>query len=103
MSKIKNIIFYLIIILLSIFIFIVIIAFSSNNQYPSTFLQEELAQLKSSLELKYLNEDTKNEVYSKIDDIEKAISNKEDAILTDNRIMDLQKEIFYLEYNQVSN
>ena len=54
MSKIKKIVFYLIIILIPILIFIALIAFSSNNEYPSAFLQEELERLKSSLELRIL-------------------------------------------------
>ena len=103
MSKIKKIIFYLVIILISILIFIAIIAFSSNNEYPSTFLKEELKQIKSSLELKNFNEVTKNEIYSKIDKIEEAIANEENAISTNNEIMNLQEEIFYLEYNQISH
>lgn len=102
MSKIKKIVFYLIIILIPILIFIALIAFSSNNDYPSAFLQEELERLKSSLELKNFNEVTKNEIYSKLDNIEEAIANEEDAISTNNEIMNLKEEIFYLEYNQVS-
>lgn len=102
MSKLKKIMMYLGIVILDIVVFIAIIMISSKNQYPSSFLQGELSQLKSSLDISFIDEDTKNDIYSKIGEIENAIENEEEAIETSNKIRTLRQEIFYCEQNYIA-
>ena len=97
MSKIKNIIIYSSIILLSIVIFFTVIFISSKNQYPTSFLKGQVSSLKSSIELRDLSVDEKEKIYVELNEIENLIYQEKEPITTNNKIQELYSKIIEIE------
>ena len=97
MSKIKKIIIYLGIVLLSAIIFFSIIFISSKNQYPTSYLEDQVSRLKSSIELRNLSVDEKEKIYIELNEIENLIAQKKEPITANNKIQNLYSEIIQIE------
>ena len=102
MSKIKKIIIYLGIVLLSAIIFFSIIFISSKNQYPTSYLEDQVSRLKSSIELRNLSVDEKEKIYIELNEIENLIAQKKEPITTNNKIQNLYSEIIQIEASKIN-
>ena len=102
MSKIKKIIIYLGIVLLSAVIFFSIIFISSRNQYPKSYLESQVSRLKSSIELRDLSVDEKEEIYVELNEIENLIAQKKEAITANNKIQNLYSKIIQIEASKMN-
>ena len=102
MSKIKKIIIYLGIVLLSAVIFFSIIFISSKNQYPTSYLEDQVSRLKSSIELRDLSVDEKEKIYVELNEIENLVSQEKEPITTNNKIQNLYSEIIQIEANKMN-
>ena len=102
MSKIKKIIIYLGIVLLSAVIFFSIIFISSRNQYPKSYLESQVSRLKSSIELRDLSVDEKEKTYVELNKIENLIAQKKEPITTNNKIQNLYSEIIQIKASKMN-
>ena len=102
MSKLKKIIMYLAIIMLSIVIFFSIIFISSKNQYPTSYLKDQVSRLKSSIELRDLSDNEKEKIYAELKEIENLIAQKKEPITANNKIQNLYSEIIKIESSEIS-
>ena len=102
MSKIKKIIIYLGIVLLSAVIFFSIIFISSKNQYPTSYLEDQVSRLKSSIELRNLSVDEKEKIYIELNEIENLIAQKKEAITANNKIQNLYSKIIQIEASKMN-
>ena len=102
MSKIKKIIIYLGIVLLSAVIFFSTIFISSRNQYPTSYLKDQVSRLKSSIELRDLSVDEKEKIYVELNEIENLITQKREPITANNKIQNLYSEIIQIEASKMN-
>ena len=102
MSKVKKIIIYLGIVLLSAVIFFSIIFISSRNQYPKSYLESQVSRLKSSIELRDLSVDEKEKTYVELNKIENLIAQKKEPITTNNKIQNLYSEIIQIKASKMN-
>ena len=102
MSKIKKIIIYLGIVLLSAIVFFSIIFISSRNQYPTSYLEDQVSRLKSSIELRDLSVDEKEKTYVELNKIENLIAQKKEPITTNNKIQNLYSEIIQIKASKMN-
>ena len=102
MSKRKKIIIYLGIVLLSAVIFFSIIFISSKNQYPTSYLEDQVSRLKSSIELRNLSVDEKEKIYIELNEIENLIAQKKEPITANNKIQNLYSKIIQIEASKMN-
>lgn len=102
MSKIKKIIIYLGIVLLSAIIFFSIIFISSRNQYPKSYLGAQVSRLKSSIELRDLSVDEKEKIYVELNEIENLMAQEKEPITANNKIQNLYSEIIQIEASKMN-
>ena len=104
MKNIKDILMYLIVVIIIVALGVTFYIVYSNNNDDHIYmhLSAENERVRKSVEIYYLTEDEKENIFSELEDIDKLIESKDNQIDIFNKIKDISRQLIIYEKNNIN-